>query len=149
VEHEVELGVVVGSRIRNASPEQAADAIFGFTVVGDITARDLQRRDKQWTRGKGMDTFCPVGPVVVNGLDASALRITCTVNGELRQDGSTSDMVFSPATVLAYASEVMTLEPGDLVATGTPAGVGPLVHGDELVMQIETLGTLPLTVRGS
>ncbi|HZO13969.1 MAG TPA: fumarylacetoacetate hydrolase family protein, partial [Polyangiaceae bacterium] len=132
VEHEVELGVVVGAPLRRASEAQAREAIWGYTIVADITARDLQRSDGQWTRAKGFDTFCPVGPVVVRGLDAAALDITCTVSGVVRQRGSTADMVFGPAALLAYISQVMTLEPGDLVSTGTPEGVGPLKSGDNV-----------------
>ncbi|MBM4359411.1 MAG: fumarylacetoacetate hydrolase family protein [Deltaproteobacteria bacterium] len=147
VEHEVELGVVVGRRLKRASLEACAAAIFGYTIVGDITARDLQRREKQWTRGKGIDTFCPVGPSVVAGIDASNLGVRCSVDGELRQDGSTSQMIFSPAQLLAYICEAMTLEPGDLVVTGTPAGVGPLVDGNRVHMEIDELGVLELSVR--
>jgi 2-keto-4-pentenoate hydratase/2-oxohepta-3-ene-1,7-dioic acid hydratase in catechol pathway len=147
IEHEVELGVVLGQRVSRASLEQANDAIFGYTVVGDITARDLQSKDGQWTRAKGMDGFCPVGPVVVSELCASSLRIRCLVNDELRQSGSTADMVFPPAAIVAYASETMTLEPGDLVATGTPEGVGPLRDGDRLVLEIEGIGSLRVCIR--
>jgi 2-keto-4-pentenoate hydratase/2-oxohepta-3-ene-1,7-dioic acid hydratase in catechol pathway len=147
IEHEVELGLVIGARCRGLGPENAESAIFGYTIVGDITARDLQRSDGQWTRAKGFDTFCPVGPVVVSGIDASALAIRCSVSGELRQEGSTRDMVFSPAAIVAFASEVMTLEPGDVIATGTPAGVGPLRHGDRVEMAVEGIGELWLTVR--
>ncbi len=142
VEHEVELGVVLGRSLKNATEAEAARAIFGYTIVGDITARDLQRADKQWTRGKGMDTFCPVGPVIVSGLDVSSAAIRCSVNDELRQKSTTSLMVFSPAFILAYISQCMTLFPGDLVATGTPAGVGPLRDGDVLTMTIDGIGTL-------
>lgn len=147
VEHEVELGVVIGKRAQGIDAEHAADHIAGYTVVGDITARDLQKSDKTWTRGKGFDTFCPVGPLLVCDIDASALRIACTVNGEVRQDGNTRDMVFSPATLIAYISHVMTLEPGDLIATGTPEGVGGLTDGDEVVMSIETVGELRFGVQ--
>jgi 2-keto-4-pentenoate hydratase/2-oxohepta-3-ene-1,7-dioic acid hydratase in catechol pathway len=147
VEHEVELGLVIGRRVRRATEQEAADAIFGYTIVGDITARDLQRKDKTWTRGKCMDGFCPAGPVVVSGLDPSALGVRCSLNGELRQDGNTRDMAFSPAVIVAYTSGVMTLEPGDLIATGTPEGVGPLVDGDVLTMTIDGIGELRVNVR--
>lgn len=147
VEHEVELGLVVGRRVRRATEQQAAAAIFGYTIVGDITARDLQRKDKTWTRGKCMDGFCPVGPVVVSGLDPTALGVRCDVNGEPRQEGNTRDMAFGPATIVAYASTLMTLEPGDLIATGTPEGVGPLVDGDTLTMAIDGIGKLSIVVR--
>lgn len=146
IEHEVELGVVVGARLRRASVDEARRAIFGLTCAGDITARDLQKRDGQWTRAKGMDTFCPIGPVVVTGLDPQALIVRCLVNGEPRQEGRTATMIFSVAEVLAYASHVMTLEPGDLVLTGTPSGVGPLVDGDRLTLAIEPIGAMELRV---
>jgi 2-keto-4-pentenoate hydratase/2-oxohepta-3-ene-1,7-dioic acid hydratase in catechol pathway len=149
IEHEAELAFVIGRRVRRASLEEAADAIFGFTIAGDITARDLQKKDGQWTRAKGMDTFCPVGPVIVTGLDPLALEIRCTVSGGLRQNGVTRDMLFPPALVVSYASDVMTLEPGDLVLTGTPAGVGPLVHGDKLAIVIGGIGSLELDVAAS
>jgi 2-keto-4-pentenoate hydratase/2-oxohepta-3-ene-1,7-dioic acid hydratase in catechol pathway len=146
VDHEAELGVVIGARVRRATMEEARASIFGLTLVGDITARDLQRKDRQWTRAKGMDTFCPVGPVVVAGLDPQALTLTCRVNGEVRQHGSTADMIFPVATVIAYASQVMTLLPGDLLVTGTPSGVGPLHGGDVLEIEVPEIGILRVTV---
>ncbi len=146
VDHEAEVGVVVGARVRRASLDEARAAIFGCTLVGDITARDLQKKDGQWTRAKGMDTFCPVGPVVVTGLDPQALSIVCRVNGEERQRGSTADMIFPVASVIAYASQVMTLLPGDLLVTGTPSGVGPLHGGDVLEIEVPEIGTLRVTV---
>ena len=149
VDHEAELGVVVGRRLRRASAEEAAAAVFGCTVVGDITARDLQKKDGQWARAKGMDTFCPVGPVVVTGLDPQGLSIACRVNGEVRQSGSTRDMIFTVAQVIAHASQVMTLEPGDLVVTGTPSGVGPLRAGDTLEIEVPGVGTLRAGVAAS
>jgi 2-keto-4-pentenoate hydratase/2-oxohepta-3-ene-1,7-dioic acid hydratase in catechol pathway len=142
VDHEAELGVILGRRARRVSVEEAAACIFGCTVVGDITARDLQKKDGQWARAKGMDTFCPTGPVVVTGLDPQALSIACRVNGELRQSGWTRDMIFSVASVIAYASQVMTLEPGDLLVTGTPSGVGPLHDGDRLEIEVPGIGAL-------
>jgi 2-keto-4-pentenoate hydratase/2-oxohepta-3-ene-1,7-dioic acid hydratase in catechol pathway len=147
VEHEVELGVVVGKALKRADVATCREGIFGYTIVGDITARDLQKKEKQWTRAKGMDTFCPVGPAVVSGLDASALAIRCRVDGELRQDGSTAQMIYSPPELLAFISDAMTLDPGDLVVTGTPAGVGPLAHGNRVEMEIEGIGVLELEVR--
>jgi 2-keto-4-pentenoate hydratase/2-oxohepta-3-ene-1,7-dioic acid hydratase in catechol pathway len=137
---------VVGQRLRRATTEQAAAAIFGLTVTGDITARDLQNRDKQWTRAKGMDGFCPAGPVVVTGLNARNLRLRARVNGILRQDGSAADMVFSPAEILAFASHSMTIEPGDLLLTGTPSGVGPLLAGDLLELEADGIGVLRVRV---
>jgi 2-keto-4-pentenoate hydratase/2-oxohepta-3-ene-1,7-dioic acid hydratase in catechol pathway len=146
VDHEAELAVVIGKRVRRASIEDAASAIFGCTVAGDITARDLQKKDGQWTRAKGMDGFCPVGPVVVAGLDPSALSIECRVNGEARQRGVTEDMIFTVPFVIAYASQVMTLEPGDVILTGTPPGVGPLHGGDLLEIAVPGIGTLRIHV---
>ncbi len=146
VDHEAELGVIIGKRARRVSRDDAAAHVFGFTLVGDITARDLQKKDGQWTRAKGMDTFCPVGPIVVTGLDAQALTITCCVNGQQRQHGATSDMIFTVADLIAYASRVMTLEVGDLLVTGTPSGVGPLVAGDALEISIAEIGTLRTSV---
>jgi 2-keto-4-pentenoate hydratase/2-oxohepta-3-ene-1,7-dioic acid hydratase in catechol pathway len=142
VEHEAELGVVIGKRSRWLDIDVAKDAILGYTIANDITARDLQRRDGQWTRGKGFDTFCPIGPWVETELDPADAVITCTVNGELRQMGSTRDMVFSVRQLVTYVSSVMTLEPGDLLLTGTPSGVGVLNDGDELVTSIEGIGEL-------
>ncbi|MBM4375070.1 MAG: fumarylacetoacetate hydrolase family protein [Deltaproteobacteria bacterium] len=147
VEHEVELGVVVGRRLKRSTIEECAAGVFGYTIVGDITARDLQRREKQWTRGKGADTFCPVGPAVVRGIDASALGVRCFVDGALRQDGTTAHMLVKPPALLAFIAEAMTLEPGDLVVTGTPAGVGPLVHGNRVRFEVDELGVLELDVR--
>ena len=146
VEHEGELAVVIGKKSRWLTPEDALEAVFGYTVANDVTARDLQKRDKQWTRGKGFDTFCPVGPWIETEFDAADAVITTSVNGELRQMGSTIDMVFRIRQLLAYASSVMTLEAGDLLLTGTPSGVGPLTDGDEVEVSIEKLGTLKNTV---
>lgn len=147
VEHEVELGLVIGKRAREVAEAEASAHIFGYTVVGDITARDLQKSDKTWTRGKGFDTFCPTGPYLVTGVDAGDQPIRCEVNGEIRQLSRTREMLFSPAALVAYISRVMTLEPGDLVATGTPEGVGPLSEGDRLKMSIGGIGELELEVR--
>ncbi|APR83902.1 Fumarylacetoacetate hydrolase family protein [Minicystis rosea] len=142
IDHEAELAVVIGRRTRRVSVADAAASIFGCTLAGDITARDLQKKDGQWARAKGMDGFCPVGPVLVTGLDPQALTILCRVNGEERQRGVTSDMFFSIAHVISYASQVMTLEPGDLLLTGTPPGVGPLKGGDILDIEVPGIGTL-------
>jgi len=149
IEHEAELAIVVGRRLKRASEEQAISAVFGVTIACDVTARDLQKKDGQWWRAKGMDTFCPIGPVVVSGLDPSALAITCHVNAELRQQGATADMIFPVATVLAHVSQVITLEPGDVVLTGTPEGVGPLVNGDVLRIEVAGIGVLEASVRAS
>ncbi|MDC0681038.1 fumarylacetoacetate hydrolase family protein [Sorangium atrum] len=136
VEHEAELGVVIGRRARDVRPEHALDHVLGYACLGDITARDLQRKDVQFTRGKGFDTFCPVGPWIETELDPGALRVRAVVNSQVRQDGLTAQMIWGVPELVAYISRVMTLEPGDVIATGTPQGVGPIVSGDELVIDI-------------
>jgi 2-keto-4-pentenoate hydratase/2-oxohepta-3-ene-1,7-dioic acid hydratase in catechol pathway len=138
VEHEAEIGVVIGQTLRRARPDEALAAVRGIVALNDVTARDLQRSDGQWTRAKGFDTFCPIGPESPAPVDLRSLTVVGRVNGEERQRGSSADMVFDIPTLLAYISGVMTLEPGDVVATGTPAGVGPLQHGD--VVEIEVVG---------
>ena len=138
VEHEGEIGVVIGTPLRRATEAQALAAIRGIVALNDVTARDLQKSDAQWTRGKGFDTFCPVGPEWAGVPDFDRLEVVTRVNGEIRQRGSGAEMVFSVPVLLAYISQVMTLEPGDIVATGTPAGVGPLVAGD--VVDVEVVG---------
>jgi 2-keto-4-pentenoate hydratase/2-oxohepta-3-ene-1,7-dioic acid hydratase in catechol pathway len=130
VEYEGEIGIVIGERLVNATEDQARSAIAAVIALNDVTARDLQRSDGQWTRAKGFDTFCPVGPQVDPPADLSTLTVTSHVNGELRQSGRASDMVFPIPFLLSYISRIMTLEPGDYVATGTPSGVGPLAPGD-------------------
>ena len=142
VEHEAELAVVIGKRGRWIPTEEAANYVLGYTIANDVTARDLQRRDGQWTRAKGFDTFCPLGPWIETEFDASDALISCHVNGEMRQMGSTRDMVFHVRQLIAFASSVMTLEPGDCLLTGTPSGVGPLAPGDLVEVTIEGLGTL-------
>ena len=142
VEHEAELVAVIGKRGHNITVEAARDHIFGYTVGNDVTARDLQRSDGQWTRAKGFDTFCPFGPWVETEYDPSDAIITCRVNGQPRQMASTRDMVFNVSMLIAFISSVMTLEPGDLIFTGTPAGVGPLKPGDTVEVEIEGLGKL-------
>jgi 2-keto-4-pentenoate hydratase/2-oxohepta-3-ene-1,7-dioic acid hydratase in catechol pathway len=136
VEHEAELGVVIGRRCKGVRPEEALDHVYGYTCLGDITARDLQRKDVQFTRGKGFDTFCPVGPWIETALDPARLRVRASVNGQARQDGPTSSMLWGVPALIAFISRVMTLEPGDLIATGTPEGVGPLLHGDALSIEV-------------
>jgi 2-keto-4-pentenoate hydratase/2-oxohepta-3-ene-1,7-dioic acid hydratase in catechol pathway len=146
VDYEGELAVIIGKHARRVKREAALAHVFGYTIACDVTARDLQKSDGQWTRAKGFDTFCPLGPRVVTDIDASALGLKLTVNGEVRQDGNTSDMVFDIAELIARASAFMTLEPGDLLLTGTPEGVGPLSHGDCVVVEIEKLGALQFGV---
>jgi 2-keto-4-pentenoate hydratase/2-oxohepta-3-ene-1,7-dioic acid hydratase in catechol pathway len=138
VEFEGEIGVVIGTRLRRASEDEARAAIRGIVAVNDVTARDLQKTDGQWTRAKGFDTFCPVGPEAPVPGDLDAITVVTRVNGVERQRGSAHEMAFRIPAILAYVSHIMTLEPGDLVATGTPAGVGPLVPGDEV--EIEVVG---------
>ena len=142
VQHEAELAVVIGKAGRRIQPEDAMDYVFGYTIANDVTARDLQRADITWTRGKGFDTFCPLGPWIETEFDPADALITCHVSQELRQMASTRDMVFSIHRLIAFISSVMTLEPGDVILTGTPAGVGDLVDGDIVSITIEGLGTL-------
>ena len=138
LEHEGEIGVVIGVAIRRATEAQAKAAIRGVVALNDITARDLQKSDAQWTRGKGFDTFCPIGPEWSGIPDFASLEVVTRVNGVVRQRGTGAEMVFSVPALLAYISQVMTLEPGDIVATGTPAGVGPLIPGD--IVEVEVVG---------
>jgi 2-keto-4-pentenoate hydratase/2-oxohepta-3-ene-1,7-dioic acid hydratase in catechol pathway len=147
VEHEAEIGVVIGRRLRHATAVEAELGIAGFTCVNDVTARDLQKTDGQWARAKGFDTFCPVGPVVVEGLDWRTLEVIGRVNGEERQRGNTTQMLFDIPHLLVYISAIMTLEPGDLIATGTPAGVGPLTAGDVVEVEMPGVGILSNPVR--
>ncbi|MBA4376034.1 MAG: 2-hydroxyhepta-2,4-diene-1,7-dioate isomerase [Anaerolinea sp.] len=142
VEHEAELVIVIGKRGRWIPVEKSSEHIFGYTIGNDVTARDLQYIDGQWTRGKGFDTFCPIGPWIETDLDPSDTLITCRVNRELRQMASTREMVFTVNQIIAYVSTIMTLEPGDIVFTGTPAGIGPLTVGDEVEVEIEGIGGL-------
>jgi 2-keto-4-pentenoate hydratase/2-oxohepta-3-ene-1,7-dioic acid hydratase in catechol pathway len=147
VEFEAEIGVVIGKRIRNADPNAAERAIGGFTCVNDVTCRDLQKIDGQWGRAKGFDTFCPVGPRVVSGLDWRGLELLCRVNGAERQRAKATDMHFSIPELVSFVSGIMTLEPGDLIATGTPAGTAPLHHGDVVEVEITGVGVLSNPVR--
>jgi 2-keto-4-pentenoate hydratase/2-oxohepta-3-ene-1,7-dioic acid hydratase in catechol pathway len=150
IEHEAELVVVIGKRGRWISLNEARSFIFGYTVGNDVTARDLQRRDGQWTRAKGFDTFCSFGPWIETDFDPADALVTCHVNGEMRQMASTQDMVFDVNQLITFVSSVMTLEPGDLLFTGTPAGVGPLLPGDVVDVKIDRLGTLhnPVAAEG-
>jgi len=147
VEYEGELVVIVGSRLYCADATSALNGVRGYTCGNDITARDLQARDGQWTRAKGFDTFCPLGPGTIAGLDVSDLAITTRVNGEVRQQGSTRDLVHGVGELLAHISGIMTLEPGDAVFTGTPAGVGRLHEGDVVEVEIGGVGVLRNPVR--
>lgn len=143
VDHEAELAVVIGRLARNVRAEDAGAHIFGYTAANDVTARDLQRRDGQWTRAKGFDTFCPLGPAIETELDpAERLAVIARVNGEVRQAGFTSDMVFGVGEIIEFVTAVMTLLPGDVVLLGTPSGVGPLVPGDVVEVEIDGVGVL-------
>lgn len=145
VEHEAELAVVIGmgpGPARRLDRAAAEKVIFGYTIANDVTARDLQKADGQWTRAKGFDSFCPLGPWIVTGLDVSDLEVRCEVSDEVRQLGRTKDMVFDVPTLVSYVSHVMTLLPGDVILTGTPAGVGPLKAGDTVTARIEGIGDL-------
>ena len=147
VEHEAELVIVIGKRGKNVTAENARKYILGYTVGNDVTARDLQKTDGQWTRAKGFDTFCSFGPWIDTEFDPADAVITCRVNGQMRQMASTRDMVFNVGVLIAYVSSVMTLEPGDLIFTGTPSGVGELKNGDKVEVEIEGLGRLSNPVR--
>ncbi|HEV2882089.1 MAG TPA: fumarylacetoacetate hydrolase family protein [Pyrinomonadaceae bacterium] len=150
VEHEGELGVVIGRRARRIGDnENPLDYVLGYTCVNDVTARDLQRHDVQFTRAKSFDTFCPVGPYVVTGIDPFDLQVETRVNGETRQRGRTAAMAFPVAYLIRYISHIMTLEAGDVISTGTPAGVGPLSDGDVCEVEVERVGTLRNSVRAS
>ena len=142
VDFEAELGVVIGQRARRISRERALDVVLGYVCINDVSVRDLQKRDGQWIRAKGFDTFCPIGPRIVAGLDPSKLAIATRVNGVTKQDSSTSDLIFDVPTLIAFCSQHMTLEPGDVISTGTPSGVGNLAPGDHVEVEIEGIGIL-------
>jgi 2-keto-4-pentenoate hydratase/2-oxohepta-3-ene-1,7-dioic acid hydratase in catechol pathway len=142
VDYEGELAVVIGRLCREVPAERVGEVVLGYTCANDVTARDLQRSDGQWTRGKGFDTFCPLGPWIETNLDPSDLAISTAVNGEVKQDARTSLLLHDVGELVAYISNAMTLLPGDVILTGTPAGVGPVVVGDEISVSIEGIGTL-------
>lgn len=147
VHHEAELAVVIGRLCRRVPATSAREVILGYTCANDVTARDIQQAEGQWTRAKGFDTFCPLGPWIDTALDPSDLLVECEVNGITRQEGSTAAMVHDVAALVAAVSAVMTLLPGDVILTGTPAGVGPLSAGDEVAVTVAGLGTLVNPVR--
>jgi 2-keto-4-pentenoate hydratase/2-oxohepta-3-ene-1,7-dioic acid hydratase in catechol pathway len=147
VEHEGEIGVLIGRTIRRASETEAVSGIAGIVAVNDVTARDLQRKDSQWTRAKGFDTFCPVGNVHEGPVDLNALELVTTVNGEVKQRATSAEMVFKIPMLLSFISHIMTLEPGDLVATGTPAGISPLKAGDTVEVTIPGISRVKNPVR--
>ncbi|HPC11494.1 MAG TPA: fumarylacetoacetate hydrolase family protein, partial [candidate division Zixibacteria bacterium] len=142
VDYEAELGVIIGKEARRVPADRAADYIFGLTCVNDVTARDLQKTDGQWSRAKGFDTFCPVGPWAVCGLDYSDLLVEGILNGEIMQSGRTSRMIFKIPELISYVSSVMTLLPGDIISTGTPAGIAPMKPGDRIEVRVEGIGSL-------
>jgi 2-keto-4-pentenoate hydratase/2-oxohepta-3-ene-1,7-dioic acid hydratase in catechol pathway len=149
VEHEGEIGVVMSARCRRVAEADALRYVGGYCALNDVTARDLQRADNQWSRAKGFDTFCPVGPVAsADGVDWESLEVICRVDGEVRQHGHARDMAFGIPFLVAYISGIMTLEPGDIIATGTPEGVGPLVAGSEVLVEIPRLSAVRNPVRG-
>jgi 2-keto-4-pentenoate hydratase/2-oxohepta-3-ene-1,7-dioic acid hydratase in catechol pathway len=146
VDYEGELGLVIGQRARRVPRAHALEVVMGFVCINDITVRDLQKKDGQWTRAKGFDTFCPLGPKIVAGLDPANLAIRTRVNGVVKQDSTTADLIFDVPALIAFVSAHMTLEVGDVITTGTPAGVGNLSVGDEVEVEVEGIGTLHNTV---
>ena len=144
VSYEGELGLVVGTRSRHVKPEDATGILFGYTCIDDITARDLQRKDDQWARAKGFDTFCPVGPWITprDEFDLAGARIRTFVDGDKKQDAPASDMAFSIADIIVFVTQFLTLEPGDLIATGTPPGVGSVLPGAEIRVEVDGVGVL-------
>lgn len=147
LDFEAELVVVIGSKCRNVSRGQSQCHIFGYTCGNDVTARDLQKKDGQWTRSKSFDTFAPIGPWIETELSTEDLRITLCQNGEARQDSTTADMIFNVPELVEFISSIMTLEPGDIIMTGTPPGVGSAMPGDQLEVEIESIGVLANSVR--
>ncbi|MCL5046384.1 MAG: fumarylacetoacetate hydrolase family protein [Actinobacteria bacterium] len=148
VDYESELAVVIGRKCKNVAPAQAREYVFGYTCANDVTARDLQKSDGQWTRGKGFDTFLPLGPFILTDVDPGDLKIEGRLNGEVKQSSSTAEMIFSAFELVSHISGIMTLLPGDVILTGTPPGVGPMKPGDEIEVAIEGIGALrnPLVV---
>lgn len=147
VDYEAELVVVIGKTAKDLAEDQAEDYIFGFTCGNDVTARDLQKKDGQWTRSKGFDTFCPIGPWIVRDLDYRNVKIRSVLNGEVKQSSQTSHLIHSVPKLVSYISQIMTLNPGDLIMTGTPEGVGPMKTGDGIAVEIEGIGRLHNLVR--
>jgi len=147
VDYEAELAVVIGKTIKDVTEIEAAEAIFGYSCANDVTARDLQKKDGQWTRGKSFDTFCPIGPWVVTDIDPSQLDIQLLLNGEIKQSSNTKYFISSVAKLVSFMSQVMTLNQGDVVLTGTPEGVGPMQPGDEVIVRIQDIGELRNTIK--
>jgi len=147
IDHESELAIVIGRLCKDVPLERVNDVIFGYTIANDVTARDLQQKDGQWTRAKSFDTFCPLGPWIDTNFIPGTQKITATVNGEIKQSAQLSDMIFKTPEIINFVSRVMTLLPGDIILTGTPAGIGPMVAGADATMAIEGLGELTNKVR--
>ena len=147
IDHESELAIVIGRLCKDVPLERVSDVIFGYTIANDVTARDLQKKDGQWTRAKSFDTFCPLGPWIDTDFIPGTQKITATVNGEIKQSAQLSDMIFKVPEIINFVSRVMTLLPGDIILTGTPAGIGPMVAGADATMAIEGLGELTNKVR--
>jgi 2-keto-4-pentenoate hydratase/2-oxohepta-3-ene-1,7-dioic acid hydratase in catechol pathway len=147
VDYEAELAVVMQDQSKNVEPEDVMEHVAGFTCLNDVTARDLQKKDGQWTRAKSFDTFCPVGPRIVKEIEPNNVKIQSLLNGDLKQDSSTSNFIFSVEELVSFVSHVMTLKPGDIIATGTPSGIGAMQRGDTIEIKIEGVGTLRNYVR--
>jgi 2-keto-4-pentenoate hydratase/2-oxohepta-3-ene-1,7-dioic acid hydratase in catechol pathway len=146
VDYEGELAVIIGQTLKNVSVEEAEAGIFGCSCINDVTARNIQKKDTQWTRAKGFDTFCPIGPFIITGIDSGNLKIETSLNGKIVQSANTSQLIKKPAEIISYVSRVMTLYPGDVLATGTPKGIGPMKEGDEVIITIENIGSLTNSV---
>lgn len=147
VDYEAELAVIIGTTMKDVTEEEVAKGIFGYTCANDVTARDLQKKDGQWTRGKSFDTFCPIGPWIVTDIDPSQLDIELLLNGVVKQNSNTKNFITSVPKLVSFISQVMTLVPGDVVLTGTPEGVGPMQPGDEVIVKIQTIGQLRNTLK--
>ena len=147
LDYEAELAIVIKKTAKDVAVEDAGEYIMGFTCLNDVTARDLQKRDGQWTRAKSFDTFCPVGPFIASGIDPDSLDIRLSLNGETKQASNTRNLIFKPRQLVSYCSRICTLLPGDIVSTGTPGGIGPMEPGDEVEVYIEDIGSLKNTVR--
>lgn len=147
IDYEAELAVVIGERCKNISREQSMEYILGYTCLNDVTARDLQSKDGQWTRSKGFDTFCPIGPYIETDYDWHDRRVSSVLNGQVKQQGRTGQMIYDVYTLVSYISGIMTLLPGDVIATGTPSGIGPMKKGDRIDIDIEALGVLKNVVQ--
>lgn len=147
VDYEAELGIVIKDRIRSVEPGDALQHVLGYTCANDVTARDLQKKDGQWTRAKSFDTFCPIGPWIETDLDPDDVQIECYLNGERKQSSRTSQFIFKAPYLVSFISKIMTLYPGDLIITGTPFGIGPVQRGDEIEVRIEGIGSLKNRVR--